>query len=376
MSCYLIKGKGWRYDFTLNGQRHTETWFKTKKEARKAEAEKRKELSKPMEKTPTDMAFLDLVNRRLDFMKEYRSARHYQDSIYLAKRWVQEWGQILCGKISKAMVEQFILHRAKVSHHVANKEIRCLKATFNYGIKRELISNNPVKGIEFLPVEKKVRRIPTPAEIEKVISVASQDDRVYLMTIRDTMARVGEVNRLLWDDIDFENETITLYTRKKKDGSLTPRKVKMTKRLNAVLTLRYIKRLPGKPWVFWHRYWSRKAGKMVEGPYQNRQKMMNVLCERAGVPYFRFHPIRHSGASIMEHENVNVGAIQRILGHENRTTTEIYLHSIGNAEKEAIDIFEKASLGHKSHTDSHTKDKRAPGKKPETLSITGAGDGN
>jgi integrase len=311
-----------------------------------------------VEKTPTDMAFLDLVNTRLDFMKEYRSERHYQDSVYMTKRWVQEWGQMLCSKISKAMVEQFILRRAKVSHHVANKEIRCLKATFNYGIKRDLILNNPVKGIEFLPVEKKVRRIPTPAEIARVIAVAVKDDQVYLMVIRDTMARVGEVNRLVWDDVDLENESITLYTRKKKDGSLTPRKVTITKRLNAVLTQSYAERTPGKPWVFWHRYWSRKAGKMIEGPYQNRQKLMNVLCKKAGVPYFRFHPIRHSGASLMENKNVNVGSIQRILGHENRTTTEIYLHSIGNAEKEAINTFEKASLNHDSHTDSHTKQKK------------------
>jgi integrase len=358
MSVYLIKGKGYRYDFMLNGQRHTATWFKTKKEAKKAEARRREELSKPVEKTPTDMVFLTLVNTWLDWLKEYRSERHYQDCVYMAKRWVQEWGQMLCGEISKAMVEQFILRRAKVSHHVANKEIRCLKATFNYGIKRDLILNNPVKGMTFLPVEKKVKRMPTPVEIDRVIAVAKKGDQDYLMVIRDTMARVSEVNRLIWDDIDFENQTITLYTRKKKDGSLTPRLIHMTKRLYGILSLRFAERDPGKPWVFWHRYWSRKANKMVEGPYQDRKLIMSTLCQKAGVPYFRFHPLRHSGASVMDNNNVPIGAIQRILGHENRTTTEIYLHSIGNAEKEAINTFEKASLNHDSHTDSHTKQKK------------------
>ena len=97
---------------------------------------------------------------------------------------------------------------------------------------------------------------------------------------------------------------------------------------------------------------------MVEGPYQDRKLIMSTLCQKAGVPYFRFHPLRHSGASVMDNNNVPIGAIQRILGHENRTTTEIYLHSIGNAEKEAINTFEKASLNHDSHTDSHTKQKK------------------
>ena len=38
MSVYFVKGKGWRYDFTLNGTRQTEAWFTTKKEAKQAEA--------------------------------------------------------------------------------------------------------------------------------------------------------------------------------------------------------------------------------------------------------------------------------------------------------------------------------------------------
>ena len=80
---------------------------------------------------------------------------------------------------------------------------------------------------------------------------------------------------------------------------------------------------------------------------------MRTLCIKAGVRYFRFHPLRHLGASILDHANVNIGSIQRILGHENRITTEIYLHSIGEAEREAMRIFEQVSEN--SHTDSHTK---------------------
>ncbi len=65
MSIYLVKGKGWRYDFTLNGTRHTEAWFKTKTEAKQAEAKRKEELKNPavQTETPTDMGFLELVNK-------------------------------------------------------------------------------------------------------------------------------------------------------------------------------------------------------------------------------------------------------------------------------------------------------------------------
>lgn len=86
MSVYFKKGKGWRYDFTLDGTRYTNAWFKTKREAMDAESKRREEINnpKPEEKamTPTDMEFLDLVNRRLDHIKAYNSERHYTDHIY------------------------------------------------------------------------------------------------------------------------------------------------------------------------------------------------------------------------------------------------------------------------------------------------------
>jgi hypothetical protein len=57
----------------------------------------------------------------------------------------------------------------------------------------------------------------------------------------------------------------------------------------------------------------------------------------------------------MDKCRVPIGSIQRILGHENRTTTEIYLHGIGESERDAIAIFEGARQN--SHTESHTTDK-------------------
>lgn len=53
----------------------------------------------------------------------------------------------------------------------------------------------------------------------------------------------------------------------------------------------------------------------------------------------------------MDHNNVPIAAIQRILGHENRSTTEIYLHTMRNAEKDAIEVYERVMQ--KSHTESH-----------------------
>jgi len=122
---------------------------------------------------------------------------------------------------------------------------------------------------------------------------------------------------------------VILYTSKKKGGHLTPRKVSMADKLYDLLSRRFENRDKRIPWVFWHRYWDRKKGGWTLGRYKEPKSILRTLCKKAGVQYFRYHALRHFGASLLDQANVPIGSIQRILGHENRATTEIYFHSIG-----------------------------------------------
>ena len=167
---------------------------------------------------------------------------------------------------------------------------------------------------------------------------------------------MSEINSLTWQEVNLERRYVVLYTRKKRGGHLTPRTIPMCERLYDVLSRRFKRRDKRKAWVFWHRYWDRFKKDWVEGPYNNRRRIMKTLCEKAGVRYFRFHALRHFGASMLDQSGVPIGSIQRILGHENRSTTEIYLHSIGDHEREAMDVL-NAGFENFSHTNSHTTKK-------------------
>ena len=128
----------------------------------------------------------------------------------------------------------------------------------------------------------------------------------------------------------------------------------MPEKVYDILHHRYTHRDKRKPWVFWHRYWSKKDRRWIDIPYTDRKSFMKSLCRKAGVQYFRFHALRHFGASMLDNANVPTGSIQRILGNENRTTTEIYLHSIGDAEREAMDVL-NGQFADNSQKKSHTK---------------------
>ena len=288
------------------------------------------------------MPVLGLVNKRLDEVNQRLSVEHSIDTVYHAKRWVSRWKDLTCSQITREMVTELRNERSRVSNETANKELRHLKALFNWGLKNELMTSNPAVNVEMMRIEKKRKRIPTQDEINKILEVATPEQRDYLWCLCETLGRSREINGLTWDDVDFENKTVILYTRKKKYGTKTPRIIPMTSKLFSVLSEKYLKRDIDVPWVFWHRYRSRKTGGVIVAPFQDRKKFMKTLCARANVPYFRFHTLRHAGASLMDAVNIPLAAIQHILGHENRKTTEIYLHSNNENHVQIMNIYEQA----------------------------------
>jgi hypothetical protein len=154
-------------DFMPKGQRYTKAWFQTKREAKQAEEEQRKYLMMPI---PTDMPFLVLVNKRLDEVKQRLSVEHYMDTVYHARRWITRWNGLTCSQITREMIADLRNERSRVSNETANKELRHLKALFNWGLKNELVASNPAANVAMMRIEKK----------EQAYSNAGRDQQGFL----------------------------------------------------------------------------------------------------------------------------------------------------------------------------------------------------
>ena len=131
--------------------------------------------------------------------------------------------------------ERLIKLSQELGNHNANRHLTAIKATFSLAVKDGYLDRNPCLGIPKFPVTKAVKYIPPKEDITRTMLQAKPLDRAYLVVVWRTMARVGEVNRLTWEDVNFEERKVRLWTRKKKGGHLTPRLVHINDRVYSAL---------------------------------------------------------------------------------------------------------------------------------------------
>ncbi|MBF0377696.1 MAG: site-specific integrase [Desulfamplus sp.] len=205
-----------------------------------------------------------------------------------------------------------------------------------------LPKENPF-DIPKMPEERTPRYVPPEEDFRKVYAVAEGQDRILLLTLIHLACRRGEVFRLKWDDVNFKDERIRLWTRKRENGTYEYEWLPMTKELRNGL-IWWKENCPIQTdYVFVCIENKHFCAEYYGKPFAERRHFMRRLCEKAGVKPFGFHAIRHLSASILYALGDSVSIIQTVLRHKSPTTTERYLKSLGLENvREAL---EKLSFG-------------------------------
>ena len=213
----------YRYKGSLNGQRYiSPAIYDTPDDALKAEIEHR---AKSRGDTLTS-----LMEDRLNYLKVHTtSSTYYRDTkrhFDLAKEYWQPDTPVQ--KITKAMASKLIekeAHKrllAGQTQQELNKIIRSLRAFFNYVIDiRDYNMRNPFKGLGLIPVDFKLKYIPTESQVYKLRQNLRGLQQDLFRFVERSGCRVNEGLRLKVDDI--QDGTVVLWTHKAKDSNLTPR---------------------------------------------------------------------------------------------------------------------------------------------------------
>ncbi|MDH4317461.1 MAG: site-specific integrase [Desulfobulbaceae bacterium] len=325
--------KDWCYKFQHQGKQYGSRGFKTKKEAIAAREKHRQNLIENTKLTQKSMGFREVASLYLDDAKIRYARKTYEYKAYVFRSFLGFHKDHQLIDITPIMIDTYLKSRpTNHNYNVHRKELSCL---FNYAIKKlKIIISNPVTEIDKLPHLSCRKRIPSKENVTRLIAAADVNkERPFLICILNLVARVDEILRLTWEDVDFKSRTVTRWTKKRQNGNYEPIIAHMNNDLYVTLSKLYEERCQDR-WVFYNEKTSSK--------YNNRRKMLYGINKRAGIaPPIHYHELRHFVASILANtENVSKKTISEILGHKSLSTTEIYLHSIEGAQKEAIESLE------------------------------------
>ncbi|MBE0640380.1 MAG: tyrosine-type recombinase/integrase [Bacteroidales bacterium] len=171
-----------------------------------------------------------------------------------------------------------------------------------------------------LPSLKKDTKLPVilnQSELKELFSTPTLlKQRVVLTLIYSAGLRGQEVINLKISDIDFERKTIHIRQSKYKKDRIVPLAESM-----AIGLKKYLKAENPHIWLF--------NGKEPDGRYSVRGLswvMRENLKKTSITKEVSLHSLRHSYATHLLEQGLNIVTLKELLGHADITTTMIYLH--------------------------------------------------
>lgn len=316
------RGKRWMAQVRINDKKHRKT-FPTKAEALAWEVgQKGNSKEQSFQSVQIRMVSLaDWATKYMDYAQVKFSAKTYDEKKRMFKMVFGSIDPNLPGnELTSGMVLDYLQEQAEVrSGYAANKDRKNLVAAWNWGMKYLGIpSPNPCL-VERFSEQRQTRYVPPEKDFWKVHDVAeTEQDDVMLLAYLHLAARRSELFGLRWEDVDFAEQKIRLYTRKRRDGSLEFDWLPLSDDLyNALLGHR---QHAETAWVF--------PDPATKKPYLQRRHWMKRICGKAQVKHFGLHAIRHLTASLFAKGNVSMIDIKDILRHKNLATTERYIRRL------------------------------------------------
>ncbi len=220
-------------------------------------------------------------------------------------------------------IEGFKAYRVQsVKPSTVNRDLQVLKRMFNLAIAWGNARENPVKLVKFFKEPTGRVKYLTCEQYEKVLEACRPHLRPLIVAAVHTGLRLGNLLRLRWCDVDFENG----YANILKTKNDVPRHLALNN--NVIEALLPIK-LKNKEWVF-----TNEEGEHL--PSRTAQWQFGQALEACGIQEFRFHDLRHTCASWLAMAGENQEVIKEILGHKDIRMTDRYTHLMPGRTKTAV----------------------------------------
>ena len=251
-------------------------------------------------------------------------------------------------KIQLSDIHAFLSYMAielKSKSATRARKASTIRVFFNYlSQKANLITINPAQNLETPKSDKRLPKYLNLEESKKLLEASSDEDnrnyqRDYAITtlFLNCGLRLSELVGINIQDIDFSEAKLNVIGKGNKERTIYLNRACL-KALSDYLFIRpqvgvKVDRLNSDKALFLSERKERISRRTV-------QYIISKELQKAGLDSRKFsvHKLRHTAATLMyQYGNVDIRALQELLGHESISTTEIYTHVDNTQVRNAVE---------------------------------------
>ena len=277
------RGNQWWIDFTYNKKRYREAVGPDEDLAKDVLAKRKVEIREnrffpDKQKLPDPIKFHDFAKEYLQWAKANKKPSTYNRELSTMRRLDKAFGDKVLQEITTWQIEKFKARRKEeVRPASVNREIALLKHMYSKAIEWSKVKESPAKKVKLLKGEVKRVRFLIPEEIQRLVSNCADHLKPIVTVALHTGMRKGELLKLRWDQVNFEQAIISVQDTKNHE----PRDIPMNETARA--TLKEMER-KGQ-YVFCNE----------DGvTFGDVRRSFDTALRRSGIRDFRFHDLRHT----------------------------------------------------------------------------------
>ena len=229
------------------------------------------------------------------------------------------------------------------------RKVSSIRVFFAYlSQKAKLIEKNPAQNLETPKLERRLPKYLSLEDSKKLLEVSSNDDNrnkerdhAIITLFLNCGMRLSELVGINIKDINFEDCKLNVIGKGNKERTIYLNNACMNA-INSYLRVRPTNKVKydSKNALFLSERYERISNRTVQ--YIVKKELMLAGLD---VNKYSVHKLRHTAATLMyQYGNVDIRALQELLGHESISTTEIYTHVANSQVRNAVESNPLANL--------------------------------
>lgn len=262
-------------------------------------------------------------------------------------------GEYRLNRLTTERVEDMLIAlSATLSPQTVHLARACLRTALNQALARGYILRNAAQHAEAPKLRKGKARAWSPEQVTRLLAAISEEryENIYRFALAVPL-RQGEILGLRQSDVDLEAGTARVEGQVRHGRWKDHAKNENSERLVglpplAVRAIRAELAAQKRRRLLMREKWTNEAGLIfttdrgqpIDGTAVT--KRLKAICTDAGLPWLRFHGLRHTANSLMHSLGVDTKTRAAILGQDEATNARIYTHALPETIRAAIDRYD------------------------------------